>query len=156
MKIRPMESGDIGAVRELIDICKPLDLHTPFTYWILSEYFNNTCMVLEDEGTIVGYAGGIKSSSMEGIFYLWQIGLLSGYRGKGYFSLLLDRIIEEIKKSGCHSLEFSVLSDNYQSISAFSGYAKNKGLPMKKRGSLRFYDKLAGEECKEDIYRIAL
>lgn len=156
MKIRPMESGDIGAVRELIDICKPLDLHTPFTYWILSEYFNNTCMVLEDEGAIVGYAGGIKSSSMEGIFYLWQIGLLPGYRGKGYFSLLLDRIIEEIKKSGCNALEFSVLSDNYQSINAFSGYAKKKGLPMGKRGSLRFYDKLADEECKEDIYRIAL
>lgn len=156
MKIRSLESRDIGAVRELIDYCKPLDLHTPFTYWILSEYFNNTCLVLEDEDVIVGYTGGMKSSSMKGVFYLWQIGLMPDYRGKGYFSILLDKIIEEVKSLNCNFLEFSVLSDNYQSINAFSNYAKKKGLPIVKRGSLSFYDKLTDEECKEDIYRISL
>ena len=156
MRIRSIESRDIGTIRVLIDICKPLDLHTPFTYWILSEYFNNTCLVLEDEETIFGYTGGMKSSSKEGVFYLWQIGLLPNYRGKGYFGLLLDRVIEEAKKTGCHSLEFSVLSNNYQSINAFSNYAKEKGLPMEKRDSLDFYDKLADEECKEDIYTLSL
>ncbi|MFA7572199.1 MAG: GNAT family N-acetyltransferase [Lutispora sp.] len=156
MRIRPMKTSDIGTIRELIDICKPLDLHTPFTYWILSEYFNNTCLILEDEGAIVGYTGGLKSSSKEGVFYLWQIGLLPDYRGQGYFGLLLNRVIEEAKKTGCHYLEFSVLSDNYQSINAFSNYAKKKGLPMEKRGSLNFYDKFADEECKEDIYQILL
>jgi len=156
MLIRPMEAKDIGAVRELIDYCKPLDLHTPFTYWVLSEYFNNTCLVLEDEGSIVGYAGGMKSTSVENVFYLWQIGLLPNYRGKGFFSALLDKIIEEVKKLGCDYLEFSVLSDNHQSINAFTNYAKKKGLPIGKRGNLTFYDKLTNEECKEDIYRISL
>ncbi|NLM44039.1 MAG: GNAT family N-acetyltransferase [Clostridiales bacterium] len=156
MKIRSIKSQDIGEIRELIDYCKPLDLHTPFTYWILSEYFNNTCLALEDKGFIVGYVGGMKSSSMDGVFYLWQIGLLPEYRGKGFFSILLDRIIEEIKEIGCHCLEFSVLSDNYQSINAFTNYAKKKGLPIEKRGNLNFYDKITGEECKEDIYRISL
>jgi L-2,4-diaminobutyric acid acetyltransferase len=156
MRIRSLKPQDIGTVRELIDYCKPLDLHTPFTYWILSEYFNNTCLVLEDDDIIVGYTGGMKSSSLDGVFYLWQIGLMPDYRGKGYFSMLLDSIVEEVKRLGCHSLEFSVLSDNYQSINAFSNYAKKKGLPMKKRGSLSFYDKLTDEECKEDIYRITL
>jgi len=156
MRIRSLESRDIAAVRELIDYCKPLDLHTPFTYWILSEYFNNTCLVLEDEDIIVGYTGGMKSSSMEGVFYLWQIGLMPDYRGKGYFSMLLDKIIEKVKSLNCNYLEFSVLSDNYQSINAFSNYAKKKGLPIVKRGSLSFYDKLTDEECKEDIYRISL
>lgn len=132
MKIRSMEPKDIAEVRKLIDFCKPLDLHTPFTYWILSEYFNNTCLVLEDEDAIVGYTGGMKSSSMDGVFYLWQIGLMPDYRGKGYFSMLLDKIIEEVKALGCNFLEFSVLSDNYQSINAFSNYTKKKGLPMEK------------------------
>ncbi|SHJ01432.1 GNAT family N-acetyltransferase [Lutispora thermophila] len=156
MRIRSMESKDIAAVRELIDYCKPLDLHTPFTYWILSEYFNNTCFVLEDEDEIVGYTGGMKSSSMDRTFYLWQIGLMPDYRGKGYFNMLMDQIINEVKAIGCKFLEFSVLSDNYQSINAFSNYAKKKGLPIEKRGSLSFYDKLTDEECKEDIYRISL
>lgn len=156
MKIRAMEARDISDIRELIDICKPLDLHTPFTYWILSEYFSNTCLVLEDHNDIVGYAGGVKSSSMEGVFYLWQIGLLPEYRGKGCFAMLLDSIIYEVRSLSCHALEFSVLSDNYQSINAFSKYAKIKGLPIEKRGSLDFYDKLSDEECKEDIYRISL
>jgi L-2,4-diaminobutyric acid acetyltransferase len=156
MIIRPLKPWDIGALRELIEICKPLDLHTPFTYWILSEYFSNTCFVLEDEEIIVGYTGGMKSSSMEGVFYLWQIGLLPDYRGKGHFTMLLDKIIETVRSLDCHSLEFSVLSDNHQSINAFAKFAKNKGLPFEKRGSLDFYDKLADEKCIEDIYRISL
>lgn len=156
MEIRPMKEKDIAQIRELVSFCKPLDLHTAFTYWILSEYFSNTCLVLEDKASIVGYTAGLKSSAKKGIFYLWQIGLMPEYRGKGFFDLLLDKVIGEIKKMGCHFLEFSVLSDNYQSINAFSRYAKNKGLPIKKRGSLNFYDKLDGEEFKEDIYQILL
>lgn len=156
VKIRTIEERDISAVRELIDICKPLDLHTPFTYWILTEYFNNTCLVLEHENAIVGYAGGMKSSSKDGVFYLWQIGLLPDYRSKGFFGMLLDKVIEEIRSLGCDSLEFSVLWDNYQSINAFAKFAISKGLPMEKRGSLGFYDKLSHEEYKEDIYRISL
>lgn len=156
MEIRPMKEKDIAQIRELVNFCKPLDLHTAFTYWILAKYFNNTCLVLEDKKTIVGYAGGMKSSAKKEVFYLWQIGLLPKYRGTGFFGLLLDKVMEAAKKSGCNTLQFSVLSDNYQSIAAFSSYAKKKGIPLIKKDSLKFYDSIEKQEFEEDIYELPL
>ena len=156
MNIRPMEEKDIAQVRELVNHCRPLDLHTAFTYWILANYFNNTCLVMEDKCEIVGYTGGMKSSAKEGVFYLWQIGILPEYRGKGFFGLLLEKVMEAAKKSGCKILQFSVLPDNWQSLGAFSSFSKKKGIPMIKTGSIEFYDSLENEEFEEDIYEIPL
>lgn len=156
MEIRPMKEKDIAQIRELVNFCKPLDLHTAFTYWILAKYFSNTCLVLEDRDTIAGYTGGMKSSAKKEVFYLWQIGLLPKYRGTGCFGLLLGKVMEAAKEAGCNVLQFSVLPDNYQSIAAFSSYAKNKGIPLIKKDSLKFYDSIEKQEFEEDIYELPL
>ena len=156
MNIRSIKEEDISEVRKLIDYCKPLDLHTPFTYWILAKYFNNTCLVLEDKDHIVGYVGGMKSTSNEDVFYLWQIGLMPEYRGTNCFQLLLDEAIKAAKLMGCRVLQFSALSDNLQSIGAFSSYARKKSVILTKKDSLKFYDELEDEEFLEDIYELPL
>ena len=48
MIIRKCTVEDVDILRRFVDECKPLELHTPFTYWTLFNYFSNLCFLMAD------------------------------------------------------------------------------------------------------------
>jgi L-2,4-diaminobutyric acid acetyltransferase len=156
MKIRNITEGDIGSIREFVDYCKPLDLHTHFTYWILAKYFRNTCFVIEEGDRIIAYTGGVRGSVDSENLYLWQIGIAPEYRGKGYFAVLLDKIIISAVKLGCKTIQFSMILDNGASYNAFLKYAQDNNIVMNEVGKIKYYDSLTNEGDFEKIYEYKL
>jgi L-2,4-diaminobutyric acid acetyltransferase len=105
MQIRTCTPGDIQQVRHFVGQCKPLGVHTGYTYWVLFHNFSETCFVIEEEGKIVGYVSGMKSGTLPDVFFVWQIGVAEEMRGKGYSYLLLEEILEAAKKMRCTKLQ---------------------------------------------------
>lgn len=156
MKIRNCKETDVDKVRRFVDLSKPLDLHTPFTYWVLLRYFGDSCFVIEEENRVIGFISGMASSCEKGVFYVWQIGVAPPYRGKGHADILIQTILGAAKKQRCHSLHITISPENQSSFKAFSRFAEKRCLPMKKIGVLCFFDSLEQREVAEDLYEIKI
>ena len=156
MIIRKLRESDIEDLRKFVNDNKPLELHTPFTYWVLSKYFKNTCLVMEDNEMIIGFATGFKSNSEEDTFYIWQIGISDENRGKNYASLLLDNMFKIAKELDCKRIQFSVAPDNNSSYKAFHKFASKNSLSLKDIGDVKYEDYLTDKKEFENLYEIEI
>ena len=75
-------------------------------------YFGNTCFIAEFNNDIVGFAMGFKSQVKKDIFFLWQIGVSSRYRGEEIGKKLLDKVEQFTKEIGCKIIELTVDPEN--------------------------------------------
>ena len=75
MIIRNCTVEDVDRVRRFVDACKPLELHTSFTYWAIFNYFSNLCFLMIEDEKLIGFISGIRSSLDKDAVYLWQIGV---------------------------------------------------------------------------------
>lgn len=156
MKIRQAGEDDLDAIRIFVNESKPLDLHTPFSYWILLRYFHDTCFVMEEGGRIVGYASGLAAGSPDGVFFFWQIGIAPEHRGRGHAFALIERMAAAAGEKGCRAMHVTIEPENKASFRAFSGFSKKMGLPMKRIGAVDFLDSLSNKWVFEDLYEIGL
>ncbi|MBW1721326.1 MAG: GNAT family N-acetyltransferase [Deltaproteobacteria bacterium] len=156
MKIRMCREEDVDAVRRFVERTRPLDLHSPFTYWVLLRYFPETCFIMEDGEKVVGFISGVTSSRERDLFYLWQIGIDPGLRGKGYAERLIHRILDAAREKGCRRLQVTIAPDNPASLKAFSRFASNSGLTMERVGAADFFDSISGKRYFEDIYEMRI
>jgi L-2,4-diaminobutyric acid acetyltransferase len=146
----------VDAIRRFVSRCPPLDLHSAFTYWVLCAYFSDSCLIMEGDEGVIGFASGVPASSERGLFYFWQIGVAPDCRGKGYATALIERMAEMALRGGCHTLQVSIAPDNAASLGAFARFAQGHGLGMKKKGRVDFTDSLSSRRVMEDVYEITL
>ena len=156
MRIRSCHEGDLDAIRKFVDFCRPLDLHTPFTYWVLLHFFGSTCFVMEEEGKLIGFVTAMTGSDREGVCFLWQIGVDPSYRGKHHADRLIERVVEVATAKGCRAVQVTIAPENKESFSLFSRVAAQRGLAMKRIGVVDFIDSLTGKRVFEYHYEITL
>lgn len=65
------------------------------------QHFNDTSLVVEDEGGLVAFLIGFVSQSREGEAYVHFIGIRPDHRGSGMGKALYEAFFEEVKKRGC-------------------------------------------------------
>lgn len=150
--VKNVEEKDASLIKHLALSCPPLDVHTPYTYWVLCRYFNKSCFVMYDGEAPIGYITAIDID--EGVF-IWQIGVIESYRGRGYASLLIDKVYEY---AGLKNLDMFVTIDkeNKKSYNSFNGFCKKHNLKFEEIGSLSiddFDDPLFNES--EIIYKMS-
>ena len=156
MKIRNLKEDDIHEIRNFVNLCKPLGLHTAFTYWVLAKYFNNICFVAEDQNAIAGLLTSIKCSVNDNLIYLWQIGISPQHRRKQYASLLVKKLVDSAIQIGVKHIQFSIADENIASYEMFSGFAEENGLTMRKIDKLYFNDSLTDTSEFEHIYEYVI
>lgn len=156
MVVRNCTDKDIDRIRQFVNLCNPLTLHTPYTYHVLFTHFFDSCLVIEENNVIIGYISGIKSSPLKATFFIWQIGIAKEFRGKGYSTLLIEKIIEIAKKQGCTSVQFTIEPDNDKSFNTFSRFAKKNNFVMNKLSTFEYYDSLSGEDNLENVYEFKI
>jgi L-2,4-diaminobutyric acid acetyltransferase len=130
-------------------MCKPLGVHTGYTYWVMFHHFNESCFVIQDGGNIIGYVSGMKSQSHSDVFFLWQIGVAEEARGKGYSYLLLEKIFEAAKRMNCKKMQFSLEDLDGASFKSFSGFARKHNREMISVGKAK-YPHSVRESWEED------
>lgn len=144
--IRNVTKNDANLLQNLVNSCKPLDVHTIYTYWILCNYFNNSCYILEIDTKPVGFITSVQSSKI----LIWQIGILPEYRGNGYSLKLIDAVISNINDT--EDIRVTIDKNNNESNGAFKKYASLNNYEIRAVDSL----KLKGIDIEEDeiIYNI--
>lgn len=156
MQIRNCKQDDIQKVRHFVSLCKPLGVHTGYTYWMLFHYFGESCYLMEENGVPIGYVSGMKSNTFKDVFFLWQIGVAQEFRGKGYSYLLLEKVVEAAKKLGCKTMQFSIEPDNEASFKTFSGFAKKNNLKMATLGEIKYPHSIRETMEQETLYEITI
>lgn len=154
MIVRNCTVNDVESVRKFVDECKPLELHTPFTYWMLFNYFSNLCLLTLEDEKIVGFISGIKSSSHEQVVYLWQIGVSKRHRGKKYSSTLLDNFFKSALDLNCNKIQVSIGPNNLASYQAFQKYSKKCSYNICEIGKVSYHDKISNTTEYELLYEI--
>lgn len=156
MIIRKCMVEDVDILRRFVAECKPLELHTPFTYWTLFNYFSNLCFLMVDEEKVIGFISGVRSSLDNEIVYLWQIGVSKDHRGKNCASLLLDHFIKAVIDLDCSKIQVSISPENQSSYNAFVRYAKENSYSFEKIGEVKYYDQLSDKNEFEILYQIEI
>ena len=144
--IRNVTKNDANLLQNLANSCKPLDVHTIYTYWVLCNYFNNSCYILEIDTKPIVFITAVQSSKI----LIWQIGILSEYRGNGYSLKLIDAVISNINDT--EDIRVTIDKNNSESNGAFKKYASVNNYEIRAVDSL----KLKGIDIEEDeiIYNI--
>ena len=144
--IRNVTKNDANLLQNLANSCKPLDVHTIYTYWVLCNYFNNICYILEIDTKPIVFITAVQSSKI----LIWQIGILPEYRGNGYSLKLIDAVISNINDT--EDIRVTIDKNNDANNGAFKKYASVNNYEIRAVDSL----KLKGIDIEEDeiIYNI--
>lgn len=156
MIIRKCTVEDVDSLRRFVDRCKPLELHTPFTYWTLFNYFSNICFLMIEKDELIGFISGIKGSLDKEVVYLWQIGVSKSHRGKNYASVLIDNFIKAVIELDCNKIQVSISPDNEASYNTFLKYAKEHSYNFAKIGEVKYNDQLSDKKEYEILYQIEI
>ncbi|MCI5194556.1 MAG: GNAT family N-acetyltransferase [Candidatus Electrothrix sp. AU1_5] len=108
MNLRNITEKDNSRIRELIYICKPLGLHTSFTYWVLTKYFPNLCFLMESDKKLIGFISALRSTIDDKVLFIWQIAVSPEYRGKRYASILIKTVVDSGTNIGCNRFQLSI------------------------------------------------
>lgn len=122
ISLRNVHEDEFFVLHELASQCKPLDLHTSYTYWVITHYYKEFCFILEEEENPVGFITALVNNSTG---FIWQIGILQKYRGQKLSVKLIDSVLCSFQKKGIHLVQLTISPNNEASYNAFSRYCKN-------------------------------
>ena len=134
--IRNVQKTDNALLRHLAKQCPSLDLHTQYTYWATAYYFNKSSFILEDDGKPIGY---IMALNTPDVIFIWQIGIIKEYRGKGLSCKLISAVMEYAKSIN-KPIEVTIASNNKSSFNAFKSAALKQNLKMIKSDEINIID----------------
>ena len=150
--VKNVESGESAVLRHLAVKCPPLDVHTPYTYWVISEFFGDCSYIARDGETPIGFITCIKNNAK---MLIWQIGILEEYRSKGISYILIDKALTNATMQGLADVYVTIAEDNKSSYYAFKNYCAKNGYSFEKVGLAEIAD-LDEKDFSETevIYRI--
>jgi len=120
--VRPLASGESSLIRKLAALCPPLDLHTPYTYWVITEYFGDSCFILECDVEPVGFITAVGRGED---LLLWQVGILPEHRGQGHSLLLYDAVSAWARENGVRKVQVTIADDNQASRSSMESFCRS-------------------------------
>ncbi|WP_349646354.1 GNAT family N-acetyltransferase [Candidatus Parabeggiatoa sp. HSG14] len=125
-----MKKEDIQSVLDLINECSYVEKHSPFVYWVLSNYFGNVTLVGHDSNRIMGFVSSIIGSEPRKSAYIWQIAVDAKWRRKGIARTLIRHLFKEYEKQEIEAVEFSIAPNNNASLALFSNTIVEIGLEL--------------------------
>ena len=134
--LKKIEEKDSPLMKKMAQKCGSLDVHTSYTYWVVSHFFSDLCFFLCKDDQEIGY---IMSIETESTIFIWQIGILEDYRGMGLSELLISEVYN-ISKSKEKNLSFSIAKENIRSNKAFQSFCNKRNLTIKICGEIRLPD----------------
>lgn len=146
-----VKEKDASTLRFLAMHCEPLDVHTPYTYWVVAKHYGDGSFILVDNEKPIGFITTVETDSL---LFVWQIGILHEYRGRGLSQRLIEAVFNyAVQKQ--KNMEVTIAEDNLASYSAFLHFCNYKNIGFDKVRKVEIRD-LEDISFKEDeiMYRI--
>jgi len=147
MKLRNITESDVDLLQSLANECGSLDIHTKYTYWVIATLFNEASYILEDEHGPIGF---ITSILKDKTCFIWQLGVLTEHRKKGYSHTLLNALYNYAISANVENIEVTIHPDNKTCLQAVHNFFKNKNLELK------YASKIETGDIGEYVYRVCL
>lgn len=153
--IRNARDDEASAIQALARQCPPLDVHTAFSYWVVTRYQQGLCLVAEQDDSLVGFLTATGTTDTN-LLYVWQIGVNQAHRGTGLAERLLDRLVAQATALGFRSMQVSIADNNAASLAVFSRLAARRESELTEVGHLRVTDSSYPFSDDEPIYELSL
>ena len=133
LKVRNVREQDAALLRRMAAACPPLDLHTPYTYWVNAKYFGEYSFLVCEGEKIIGYIMCIKNDKQ---LLIWQIGILKEYRKKNISKILIENVLKKAAENAL-SVNVSIAAENRDSYGAFKSYCDSSSYIMNAVGEVK-------------------
>ncbi|PWU68091.1 diaminobutyrate acetyltransferase [Gracilibacillus dipsosauri] len=102
-----------------------LDTNSSYKYILMSEYFNETCVIAKQNDQVIGFITAFIPPKKQNTVFIWQVGVDTNQRGKGIASKMLHFLLES---EACQSIQFveaTITPTNRASQSLFQKLARD-------------------------------
>lgn len=104
---------------QLVKSTNVLDLNSPYSYLLWSQYFSKTSVVVKLDEQIVGFISAFIAPEKQDTLFVWQVAVDELMRGKGLASRMLREILCKPICRNIQYLETTVTPSNKPSIALF-------------------------------------
>lgn len=150
---RTPRAEDGIAVWQLVREAGTLELNTAYFYLIFCSDFQDTSLVAEHDGQIIGAILGYRPPKSPDTIFCWQVGVLPSWRGKGLASRMLKAWSDHARDDSIQYVTATVAQDNQASDRLFRRFARETGVSCEVSPHFTA-DLLPPDHCPEPIYRI--
>lgn len=123
VSLRVPTKQDGQAIHQLIKQCPPLDLNSVYTYLLLCEHFQQTCVVAEIDGQLCGFVSAYLHPQHPDVLFVWQVAVHERARGMGLGKQMLTSLLNRPSTRQVRFLETTVGPDNVASRRMFHALA---------------------------------
>lgn len=124
---------DAPKIIELVKICEPLELNSPYLYMLLCEHFRATCLIVKAQDEVAGFVSCYCPPDKPDVLFVWQIAVHPSWRRKGLGSAMLRYTLDHHAASCTRFLEASVTPLNVASRHLFASLARSLGAPHEEK-----------------------
>ncbi len=152
LNIKKIQESDAALLKHLAELCPPLDVHTPYTYWVVAKMFDEYSFLLLNDDSPIGYIMCVRNTDC---LLVWQIGILEEYRKKGLSRLLIERALHAIDGKTIKQAYVSIAKNNENSFFAFEKCCARNAYAMERVSEINLIDfKDPSFRESETLYRI--
>lgn len=120
-----IEDGPV--VWRLVQATETLEVNTAYFYLMFCDEFQNSCLVAEQAGQVVGVVLGFRRPKSIDTLFCWQIGVLPSVRGQGLATQMLKAWLRLPGNASVTRVQATVAEDNAASDRLFRAFARDLG-----------------------------
>lgn len=152
--LRPPRLADGGKVAKLVREVGELEPNTVYAYLLLCRHFSSTCVVAEEQGSIVGCALAYRLPEDSSRLFVWQIGVAQVARGRGLAVSMLDHLLDRQELADIVYVEQTIAPSNVASNRLFDSFARRRSWNIERSPGFRAEDFHPFEHEEELLVRI--
>ncbi|MGG6314375.1 diaminobutyrate acetyltransferase [Paenibacillus macerans] len=122
--------SDAGGVYELIRASNTLDLNSAYCYFVLCDYFRETCVLAKEGQNLVGFLSAFRSPRRPDTLFVWQVAVADSHRKQGIGKGMLAYLLAGTTAPPVTYLEATISRSNLASTRLFTGVAKQHAAPV--------------------------
>lgn len=152
--IRNVRLHDAAEMWRLVRQSGGLDLNSPYAYLLLCRHHHRTCLVVEEEGQLVGFVTAYVPPAEPDVVFVWQIAVAASHRRRGLARRLIRQLLDRCPY--VRFLECTVTPSNHASLQLFRDLAAAQGTGFSRTPGFAAGDFPPGSPAheQEDIVRI--
>lgn len=124
-EIRNVRLNDAAEMWRLVRRSEALDLNSPYAYLLLCRHHGRTCLVVEDEGRLVGFVTAYVPPAAPDVVFVWQIAVAASHRRRGLARQLIRQLLQRCPDA--RFVECTVTPSNHASLRLFRDLAAERG-----------------------------
>ena len=156
--IRRASIDDVFEIHRMVGDIDGIIQHPVHFYHIMIHYFGNTFFIAHEGQKFAGLVWGFVSQTDHDILFLWQIGLLKVYRGKGVSQQLMRTFIKAAIENQCNKVHATVETANIASFRMFEkmGFENISSGELVKENERRAIKNYYGSGTNQILYEYLL